>query len=106
MWSEQGQLVVCHLWGGSPGQVWLAERCCTSLMVQEETAYPLPLGWGSGPLFVCWVTTGPGAWHMEGTQWAFAKWEEGREGLKSVPLSAQNSGPRNKTSVISEGILG
>lgn len=26
--------------------------------------------------------------------------EEGREGL-SVPLSAQNSGPRNKTSVIS-----
>ena len=75
-------------------------------MVQEETAYPLPLGWGSGPLT---VLPGSPLGLVPGTWRALSEHllNERRGGrVSSVPLSAQNSGSRNKTSVISEGILG
>ena len=106
----------CYLpsWGGSPGQVWLTESCCRSLMVQE-TASPLPLGWGSGPLA---VLPGSPLGLVPGTWRALSEHllNERRGGrVSSVLVSGQNSGPRNKTAVLdpirlpgflSEGILG
>lgn len=84
-------------------------------MVQEETAYPLPLGWGSGPLA---MLPGSPLGLVPGTWRALSEHllNERRGGrVLSVLVSAQNSGPRNKTAVLdpirlpgflSEGILG
>lgn len=84
-------------------------------MVQEETAYPLPLGWGSGPLA---MLPGSPLGLVPGTWRALSEHllNERRGGsISSVLVSAQNSGPRNKTAVLdpirlpgflSEGILG
>ena len=83
-------------------------------MVQEETAYPLPLGWGSGPLI---VLPGSPLGLVPGTWRALSEHllNERRGGrVSSVPLSASFSHLRrhsglnrlDSSSLHARGILG